>query len=155
MIHNLLKKPLQRGMQDLYITDTNGTKWLFHLDIEDNKCQVSVFYFLNCGRITTPLLDQEQKFTCQPYERDVLEVINRFMVSPLKRLIFDKKDLQVGKTYKGLVNGLGFKVLEKKIRTSYWGQNRKIEEEVFVIQDESGNIFETGTDGRLYTQEVN
>lgn len=72
--------------------------------------------------------------------------------------IFHAKNLEVGKTYKSLINGVVFKVIDKVIdkvtQTSYYDNNHYRTREVFVIQDESGKTYEISSNLRLYIQEV-
>ena len=139
---------------DLFITDINNTKWLFSLQITDNTCQIDVFYFLpETNRIMAPLLEQDKKIICKPFEQDVVQAINRFMAKPLTKIIFKTKDLEIGKTYKGLINGAFFKVLRKET-ASFWSNKREWFENYLVIQDEQGRTYKVSPHSKLYVQEV-
>lgn len=80
----------------------------------------------------------------------ILPVVERMPELP----IFHTKNLEAGKTYKGLINGVVFKVIDKVTQTSYYGNNHYRTREVFVIQDESGKTYEISPYLRLYIQEV-
>lgn len=150
----VFNKPLQRGHLDLFITDINNTKWLFSLQITDNTCQIDVFYFLpETNRITAPLLEQDKKIICKPFEQDVVQAINRFMAKPLTKIIFKTKDLEIGKTYKGLINQAFFKVLRKET-TFHWHGNHQLSEDCLVIQDEQDKTYRISPHSKLYVQEV-
>ena len=68
--------------------------------------------------------------------------------------IFHTKNLEIGKTYKGLINNKTFKVTGKKTEKLYTATGFYFEKTYFTAIDEDKHSFTISPYLRLYIQEV-